>query len=618
MPIRELTDVYQLNPTDELPVEAFMRYDTIRNSVEYTENIKLWLRTLSAKYGRTNVVKVSPPLQRGINLVYSHLEEIKYSHHYKAKQSLDFDILSITEEPLWLTLTELIPQYFPELVKVVKPGRVPAEAIRDKSINRTFYNFVQQKQRIIQEIRSDLINQGELGRLKIKIIEAQIAAFHNTYSRRCEFNNEMWRELKSYQYKRKPFHCKGATTKHSGKASAADASLEIDMSAELFNGLKVEVEKTWDFSKVNHKVKGSAFGGGKAKVTGKLFAKFGRGDAKQIKSPEYLQKNQRANWTDEEIKHRKQFHAEELIPGVDIGVNVELAAMVGVKIEVKHEMTVGQIMAMSNEAELFIGAEVKATATGHISSGSMMAHDEIIVGKIGAKAFAGLSLKGSSSVTFKARGINAAAIKASGSLELGIGVKGEVEAALHKSGDLKFRVTSGATLGVGTTVGVDTMVNPVVFKVMLWDGFIHYFTTRSYQQRMDRKLDCKVNTVAVTRCGEMAVIALNVIDQEYHRLSEELWRIPTNANFSNGIYSNTIKRSPSVTKQYLQSVQANSKAGVAEGVETLNRSSAVIHRKFVRPQRKTSLLKPAMTPVQEQPLPDIEIEGGFVVVRPFH
>lgn len=588
MPVTNLSDLYQLNPTEELPVSAFMAYGDLLPIPACRNNFNIWLRGLSAKYGRMNTIHAGPCLQRGINLVYSQLEAIKDSQHHEAKHAFGFDVLSITEEPLWLQLTEALQEYFPELIKVIKPGRVPAEAIRDKCINRTFYNFVFQKRQIIQEIRMDLINQGELGRLKIKILEAQIAAFHNTYSRRTQFNEQMWRALNSYQHKKVPLFGKGANAKRAGPTSAANASFDIDMSAELFSGLKVEVEKSWDFSKVQHQFKGTAFGGVKTKATGKIFAKFGRGGAKKSYAPESLTKTQRTNFTPEELNSRKQCQPTQLIPGIDIGVNVELAAIAGVQVKVKHEMTVGQIMSMTNEAELFVGAQVKAYGVGHISSTNMAGSDEVIVGKLGGAAFAGLSLQGSSSVTFQARGINAASAKVAGSLDLGIGAKGEIEAALLKSGDIKFRILSGATVGLGTTVSLDTMVNPLVLKVMLWDGFTHYFTTRSYQDRMDRKLDCRVNTVAVNRCGEMAQVTLSMIEKEYIRLAEELWRIPTNANFSHGIYADSIKRSPSVQKNYMQSVQANSREGIEQGVVGLTRSSAVLYGKQVhsKPRNK--------------------------------
>ncbi|MGC3836406.1 hypothetical protein ACPSKX_20465 [Moritella viscosa] len=366
-----------------------------------------------------------------------------------------------------------------------------------------------------------IITQGELGRLQVKILEAQISSLEKAYNQRSQFNEQVWKILNDYKCRESVFKAT-ATSKISAEANSRSLSASADASAELFAGLKVEVTKEWDFANImQNKVTANALVGSNFKAKINYNAK--------INNVSYASANAKI---DEEKKTTIKSGLSDpmqLIPGIDLGVNAELAAMMGAKVTVTHVLTVGQIMAMTNEAELFVGAEVKASASLRVNSNNIYGKKEIIVGKLGASAFAGLKATGSSSITFKARGINAASVSASASVSAGIGITAEIQASIRTSGDVKFKVSSGATAGIGASTSLGATVNPVALKVILWDGFAHHLTTQKYQRRKNEKLDRNLNTVAITRCNEHAIQSLNSLESDYIKMAEELWRLPVDA-----------------------------------------------------------------------------------------
>ncbi|QUM78052.1 hypothetical protein HWV00_18555 [Moritella sp. 24] len=507
-----------------------------------------WLDRLEKAYGKRNAIRALPALQRGVDGVYSLLEAMKYQHHKNRSSAYEYGISAITEDSTWQCLVASAMRHFPEQVKVVRPSRTPHEAIRDKCVNRTFFNFIFQKQRLAEIMKPSIIAQGELGRLQVQILDAQISSLEKAYNERSQFNEQVWKILNDYK-------CRQSLL----KASANDGGDSyLDASVELFAGLKVEYSKTWDFANIiQNKVTTKASMGThfKAKVNIADEVKFASGSAKTSSSTPM-----------------------QLIPGIDLGVNAELAAMVGAKVTVKHELTVGQIMAMTNEAELFVGAEVKAYSNFALNSKNIYDKDEIIVCKLGASAFAGLKATGSSTVTFKARGINAASAKISGTVSAGIGITAEIETKIQGSGDMTLKMASGVTAGIGASSSFAATVNPIALKVILWDGFAHHLTTKKYQRRKNEKLDRNLNTVAVVRCSEHALMSLNMLENDYRKMAEELWRIPVDANFSNGTYHDDLSRGVELDDAYTRSVEMNSDKGMEKEEEGIMRSSQVLSR----------------------------------------
>lgn len=525
-----------------------------------------WLDRLQKAYGKVNSVRAIPVLQRGIDGVYSLLESMKYRHHKGNSSAYEYGASAITEDPTWQCLVSSVTHHFPEQVKVVRPSRTPHEAIRDKCVNRTFFNFIFQQQRLVEIMKPNIIAQGELGRLQVQILEAQISSLEKAYNERSQFNEQVWTILNDYKCRQSVFQ---ATASPKASAEAKSNSLSADASVELFSGLKVEVIKEWDFANImRNKVTVNALIGGNFKATVSANAK--------INDISYASASAKIDEAKKTTNKSGFSDAMQLIPGIDLGVNAELAAMMGVKVTVKHELTVGQIMAMTNEAELFVGAEVKASASATLNSNNIYGKDEIIFGKLGASAFAGLKATGSSTVTFKARGISAASVKVSGSVSAGIGITAEIEASVRTSGDIKFKIATGATAGIGASTSLGASVNPVALKVILWDGFAHHLTTKKYQIRKNEKLDRNLNTVAIIRCGEHALMSLSSLENDYRKMAEELWRIPVDANYSNGVYHDDLSRGAKLNDAYIRSVEMNRDRGMKKAEEGIMRSSQVL------------------------------------------
>ena len=544
--------------------------DLVRNNLGKagvcSREFEKWLDRLGKSYGKRNAVRALPALQRGIDGVYSLLEAMKYQHHKDRSSAYEYGISAITEDSTWQCLVASVVRHFPEQVKVVRPSRTPHDAIRDKCVNRTFFNFIFQKQRLAEIMKPNIIAQGELGRLQVQILDAQISSLEKAYNERSQFSEQVWTILNDYKCRQSLFQ---ATASPKASTEVKSNSLSADASVELFAGLKIEVIKEWDFANImRNKVTTNALVGSNfnAKVSASAKINDVSYASASAKIDEAKKATNKSGFSD----------SMQLIPGIDLGVNAELAAMVGAKITVKHELTIGQIMAMTNEAELFVGAEVKASASATLNTNNIYGKDEIIVGKLGASAFAGLKATGSSSVTFKARGINAASVKVSGSVSAGIGITAEIEASVRTSGDIKFKIASGATAGIGASTAVGATVNPVALKVILWDGFAHHLTTKKYQRRKNEKLDRNLNTVAVIRCSEHALMSLNTLENDYRKMAEELWRIPVDVNFSNGVYHDDLSRGVELDGAYTRSVEMNSDKGMEKAEEGIMRSSQVL------------------------------------------
>ncbi|WP_135442412.1 hypothetical protein [Vibrio tasmaniensis] len=511
---------------------------------------KRWTDKLYMAF-KSNKVKATPYLQRGIDVVYSHLESMKYRHHIKLSSSYGFSALDITNDPVWIILQGQIREHFKKIIREVRPSRTPVENIRFKCINRTTYNFLLQQIKLIESLRSNIVQNGELGRIQLEVIDAQLESLKSLYDQKENIDNKVWQILND-QNKRTAYTTirqkgKGVKTGYEDKASAKDGELSTTNTLDLFAEAKIEIKRTWDFKNiVRNQVSAKATGGGRVKIKSDLHANFGsNGGAGFIKgragAPEVgiasnagvdQKLGKITNFSKDELAGRNGFAPMQLIPGIDIGVNAELAARFGLTLEVTHELSIGQLFALKSEASLFVGAEVKAKIDGAFNSSNILGADEFIVGAIGGSAFIGAKAKGAATAVFKARSIDAARFKIEAGVSAGAGINAGVEAVVRGGGDVKVRAAAGLTAGIGTDVEMDTMVNPLLLKVLLWDKLAIHLTSKAYQQRKNEKFDRSVNMIALDRCKNKARTYMILLDQSYKLLAEELWRISVITDFT--------------------------------------------------------------------------------------
>ncbi|MFA0112539.1 hypothetical protein AB4407_02435 [Vibrio sp. 10N.261.46.E11] len=509
---------------------------------------KRWTGNLYMAF-KSNKVKAIPYLQRGIDAVYSHLEAMKYRHHKKLSSSYGFGASDVTNDPVWIVLQGQIREHFKKIIREVRPSKTPLENIRFKCINRTTYNFLLQQIKLIESLRTNIVKNGELGRIQLEVIDAQLDSLKSLYDQRESIDNKVWQILND-QHKRIAYTAichKGVKTSYEDKASAKGCELSTYNNLNLFAEAKIKVERTWDFRNiVRNQVSAKAKGGGRVKVKGGMHAKFGsNGGATVVKGcagdPEIgIASNpgvsqalgKITNFSKDELAGRNGFAPTQLIPGIDIGVNLELAARFGLTLKVTHELSIGQLFALKNEASLFVGAEVKAKIDGAFNSSNILGADEFIVGAIGGSAFIGAKAKGAATATFKARSIDAARFKIEAGVSVGAGINAGVEAVVRGGGDVKVRAAAGLTAGIGTDVEMDTMVNPLLLKVLLWDKLAIHLTSKAYQQRKNEKFDRSVNMIALDRCKNKARTYMLLLDQSYKLLAEELWRISVITDFT--------------------------------------------------------------------------------------
>lgn len=549
-----------------------------------TRHLEQWLDTLSAGLGKKNSYRAIPYIQRGVDVIYSVLETMMFVHHKKLSSSYGYSATDVTEHPLWQILVSLVTRKYPDIIKVVRPSRTPNESVRAKFINRTFFQFLLHKQRLLQNLQNGIKQSGELGRIQAQLLDAQVESLNQAYQKHGRADDALWQVLNDYYKKQRLLQMtrqRGKKTEVKGKCDAENGALSIDESAELFAEAKVEITKSWDFGCIRNELTGAAAAGAKTLVSANMHANFGTGGGatylkggagKQepniVEMPGVNIGKKYTDFTEDELENRNGFVPIQLIPGIDLGVNAVLAAEAGLRLTVTHQLTVGQIMAMTNEAELFVGAEVKAEYKAALNTSNIMGADEVLAFTLAGGAFVGAKAKGSTSMTFKARGINAVSGKVSGEVSAGVGVNGIIESIVRGSGDVKLRMAASASAGVGTGVDFDTTVNPMLLKVILWDGMFHHLTTKNYQRRRDAKLDLKVNSVVVTRCNEKLQMYMVQLDADHKTLAEELWRLPIDASLS--LKGGTLTLHDEVSKPHQQAMdQYMSSLGV-DGVHDLD------------------------------------------------
>lgn len=562
-------------------------------------NIANWLTKLQSAFGKKQASRAVPHIQKGIDTIYSELEAMRYKHHRTLSKSYGYGVTDITDEPLWVILVGQVSRNFASVVKVVHPSKTPNEAIRAKHINRTFARFLEQKQTLLQHLKGGIANSGELGRLQAQILDGQVESLKKAYDTHEHFDENIWLILNDYGKKQQLLQRSrgtGRTSTVEAKGSVKDGSTVLDVSGELFAEAKIKFEKTWDFGAMRNELEAAMSVGAKIAYQDKAHINLGTGGGATYKkgTPGKAEIGnvsmpgvntslpKQTNFSDAELENRNGFVPIQLIPGVDIGIDAFLAIEAGLRVTVTHQLTIGQIMSMKNEAELFVGAEVKGQVKGSINTSNIMGADEVFVGSVSGGAFIGAKAKGSTTVTFKARGINAVSAQVSGAVSAGAGINGSVESIVRRSGDIKFRMAAGATAGVGADVDFDTTVNPMLFKVILWDHLAHYFTTQAYQERTNAKMDFKVNGVVLTRCDEKLVTYLNQIQCDYNALAEMLWRLPADARTSmvaGGLmlHDPIVKPDEAGIQHYLTSVGVADDEYLYDDDEMTNAELGIVH-----------------------------------------
>ncbi|SON52337.1 hypothetical protein [Vibrio tapetis] len=561
-------------------------------------NIGNWLNKLQSAFGKKQASRAIPYIQKGIDTIYSELEAMRYKHYQKSSKSYGYGVADITDEPLWVVLVGQVSRNFASVVKIVHPSKTPNEAIRSKHINRTFSSFLEQKRTLLQHLQGGIANSGELGRLQAQILDGQIESLKKAYDTHEHFDENIWLILNDYYRKQQLLQMsrgKGKSSTAEAKGSIKDGSAVLDVSGELFAEAKIKFEKTWDFGAMRNELEASMSIGAKVAYQDKAHINLGTGGGATYKKgtpgkaeignvsmPGVNARLKQTNFTDPELENRNGFVPIQLIPGVDIGIDAFLAIEAGLKVTVTHQLTIGQIMSMKNEAELFVGAEVKGQVKGGINTSNIMGADEVFVGSISGSAFIGAKAKGSSTVTFMARGINAVSAQVSGAVSAGVGVNGTVESIVRRSGDIKFRMAAGATAGIGADVDFNTTVNPMLFKVILWDHLAHHFTTQAYQDRTNAKMDFKINNVVLTRCDEKLVTYLNQIKCDYNALAEMLWRLPADAHTSMAaggtiLHDAINKPDDAGIQQYLTSVGVADDEYLYDEDEMTNAELGIVH-----------------------------------------
>ncbi|MCW4446503.1 hypothetical protein OHV10_19895, partial [Vibrio splendidus] len=238
---------------------------------------KRWTGNLYMAF-KSNKVKAIPYLQRGIDAVYSHLEAMKYRHHKKLSSSYGFGASDVTNDPVWMVLRSQIRVHFKKIIREVRPSKTPLENIRFKCINRTTYNFLLQQIKLIESLRTNIVRNGELGRIQLEVIDAQLDSLKSLYDQKENIDNNIWQILND-QHKRNSYTAlchKGLKTSYEDKASARDGALSTKNTLDLFAEGKIEIKRTWDFRNiVRNQASVKAGVEARVKVETDLHAKFG-------------------------------------------------------------------------------------------------------------------------------------------------------------------------------------------------------------------------------------------------------------------------------------------------------------------------------------------------------
>uniref|UniRef100_UPI0006825C3C hypothetical protein n=1 Tax=Vibrio harveyi TaxID=669 RepID=UPI0006825C3C len=496
--------------------------------------IEQWLKKLSLACGRRHSNRALPYLEKAIDVIYSEVEAELYRQ--SGNNSSAYEASAVTKHPVWQFFVERVTKKFGSVVKVIQPHRSPTESVRSKLINRTFFQMLHNKHQVLKRSHSSILASGELGQAKVEILDAQVNALRDAYFNHAKCNAELWPAINE-------LFQKGNTRSVEGKADLEGGSLTFEASQALFAEAKVEFEKTWDFGKMKNQIKASAEIGVRETSKFSASAKINKGALDGIGHSRDLfgankDKSTKSDFSVNKLTGNPTYSIDDsvittqIIPGIDLEVDAVLAAQMGMKLTVSHELSVADFMALKNEGELFVGATAKVQFTGAINSANMFSGNEVIKTKFGASAFVGAKVSGTSSFTLKSRGMSMLSGSVTGTASAGLGASAALEAIVKGSGDFTFKAGAGATMGVGTNIEFGSMVNPMLLKVLLWDSFGQHLRSKQTKRKQGIKYNRNVNQVALSRCEESILSSLNLIEADYRVLAEEIWRIPTFTNVS--------------------------------------------------------------------------------------
>ncbi|AWB02038.1 hypothetical protein [Vibrio harveyi] len=496
--------------------------------------IEQWLKKLSLACGRRHSNRALPYLEKAIDVIYSEVEAELYRQ--SGNNSSAYEASAVTKHPVWQFFVERVTKKFGSVVKVIQPHRSPTESVRSKLINRTFFQMLHNKHEVLKRSHSSILASGELGQAKVEILDAQVNALRDAYFNHAKCNAELWPAINE-------LFQKGNTRSVEGKADLEGGSLTFEASQALFAEAKVEFEKTWDFGKMKNQIKASAEIGVRETSKFSASAKINKGALDGIGHSRDLfgankDKSTKSDFSVNKLTGNPTYSIDDsvittqIIPGIDLEVDAVLAAQMGMKLTVSHELSVADFMALKNEGELFVGATAKVQFTGAINSANMFSGNEVIKTKFGASAFVGAKASGTSSFTLKSRGMSMLSGSVTGTASAGLGASAALEAIVKGSGDFTFKAGAGATMGVGTNIEFGSMVNPMLLKVLLWDSFGQHLRSKQTKRKQGIKYNRNVNQVALSRCEESILSSLNLIEADYRVLAEEIWRIPTFTNVS--------------------------------------------------------------------------------------
>ncbi|MGR6862792.1 hypothetical protein ACU5EH_22180 [Aliivibrio salmonicida] len=496
--------------------------------------IEQWLKKLSLACGRRHSNRALPYLEKAIDVIYSEVEAELYRQ--SGNKSSAYEASAVAKHPVWLFFVERVTKKFGSIVKVIQAHRSPTESVRSKLINRTFFQMLHNKHEVLKRSHNSILASGELGQAKVEILDAQVNALRDAYFNHAKCNAELWPTIND-------LFQKGNTRFVESDVSLKDGSMSFEASQALFAEAKVEFEKTWDFGKMKNKINASAEIGARQSNKFSAGAKINKGALDGIGYSRELFSAEKEKGISSEFSINKSTGnstyglddsvvSTQIIPGIDLEVDAVLAAQMGMKLTISHELSVAKFMSLKNEGEMFVGATAKVQFTGVVNTANMFTENEVIKIKFGASAFVGARASGTSSFTLTSRGMSMLSGDVTGSASAGLGLSAALEAIVKGSGDFTFKAGAGATMGVGTSLEFQSMVNPMLLKVLLWDSFGKHLSSKQTKLRTGIKYNRNVNQVALNRCEESILSALNLIEADYRVLAEEIWRIPTFTNLS--------------------------------------------------------------------------------------